>query len=235
MPLGNSPRDYELIPAESKKTYLFDPEDCAFHLLYAGAMLPKAYAVLDRLLAALVHMRTARPHVFSKLRLHFVGTGKSPVDEAGHNITPRAREFGLEGMVTEHPHRVPYTDVLFHLTKASAILILGSIEPHYSPSKVYQSVQARRPIFALLRKESTACRVIEESRAGVVVPIEEASLSAPILSEQLASFILNPGYNAERVIWSQVAAYSSRESARKLADALDAALERFMVHRHSNR
>jgi len=231
MPYGNSSRDYELIPAESQKTYLFNPEDRCFHLVYAGAMLPKAYEVLDRLLLALVHMRTAHPEVFSRLRLHFVGTGKSHIDATGYNIIPRAREFGLEGSITEHPQRVPYTDVLFHLTKASAILILGSTEPHYSPSKVYQSVQAKRPIFALLHKDSAACRVIEESQAGVVVPIEDGLLCAPILSERLASFVVNSGYQAERVVWSEFAAYSSRESARKLADALDGALDQFNVRR----
>ena len=58
--------------------------------------------------------------------------------------------------MTEHPQRVSYIDVLSHLVQAAAILVIGSTEPHYSPSKIYQSVEARRPIFALLHKASTA-------------------------------------------------------------------------------
>jgi hypothetical protein len=224
MPYGNSSRDYELIPAESRQTYLFDPDDGAFHLLYAGAMLPRAYEVLDRLLAALVHIRMSRPEIFSRLRIHFVGTGKSPDDSTGYNILPRAEKLGLKGIVTEWPQRVPYTDVLFHLLRASAVLILGSTESHYSPSKVYQSVQARRPIFALLHRDSTACRVIEKSRAGVVVNVDEPSLS---LAERLITFVFDSGYQPERVVWSEFDAYSSRESARNLARALDEALDRF--------
>jgi len=227
MPYGNSARDYELIPPESRKAYLFDPDDGAFHILYAGAMLPKAYDVLDRLLAALAYVRTARPDVFSRLRIHFVGTGKSPDDPTGYSVMPRIAKFNLDGVVTEYPRRVPYTDILFHLTKASAVLILGSSEPHYSPSKVYQSVQARRPIFALLHEASTARGVIEKSRAGVVVPVDERSLSAPVLAERLISFVLDFGYRPEQVVWSEFDAYSARASARKLADALDAALDRF--------
>lgn len=227
MPYGNSSRDFELIPPESQKSYLFDPEDGAFHFLYAGAMLPRAYEVLDRLLAALVHIRETKPNDFSRLRIHFVGTGKSPDNPLGHNILPRAERLGLRGTVTEHPQRVPYTDILFHLTKASAALILGSTEPHYSPSKVYQAVQAKRPIFALLHKDSTACQVIRSSGAGVVVGVDELSMSAPVLAERITSFAVDSGYRPENVRWSEFDAYSSRESARKLALALDEALERF--------
>lgn len=227
MPLGNSSRDYELIPDESRQAYLFDPSDGAFHMLYAGAMLPKAYEVLDRLLEALNYMRTARPDVFSRLRIHFVGTGKSTEDPEGYNILPRAAKAGLLGTISEYPRRVPYTDVLFHLIKSSAILILGSTEPHYSPSKVYQSVQAKRPIFALLHKDSTARNVIEKSRAGVVVPVDELSLSAPALADKLISFVLDSQYEPEHVIWSEFDTYSCRESARKLGAALDAALDLF--------
>lgn len=233
MPYGNSARDYELIPAESQRTYLFDPDDGAFHMLYAGAMLPRAYEVLDRLLAALVHMRATRSDIFSRLRIHFVGTGRSPDDPSGHNILPRAQKLGL-GVITEWPQRVPYTDVLYHLMKSSAILILGSTESHYSPSKVYQSVQARRPIFALLHKDSTACRVIRRSRAGTVVNVDELSLSPPNLADRLISFVLDSDYRADRVVWSEFDAYSSRESARKLALALDEALDRFKKS-HSGR
>ena len=227
MPYGNSSRDYELIPTESQQAYLFDPDDGAFHIVYAGAMLPKAYEVLDRLLAALAHMRTAQPDVFSRLRVHFVGTGKSPDDPSGYNIMPHVSKFGLQDSVTEHPQRVPYTDILSHLIKASAILILGSTEPHYSPSKVYQSVEARRPIFALLHPDRTARRVIERSKAGTVVTVDDKSLSAPALAERLAAFVRDSGYRAEQVIWSEFDAYSSRESTRKLAAALDAAHDRF--------
>jgi hypothetical protein len=227
MPYGNSARDYELIPLESQRAYLFDPDDGAFHMLYAGAMLPDAYEVLDRLLAALVHIRSMSPDIFSRLRIHFVGTGKSADDPSGFNIMPRARKLGLDGTVTEYPRRVPYTDILFHLMKSSAVLILGSTQSHYSPSKVYQAIQAKRPVFALLHKDSTACSVIEKSRAGVVVNVDEHSLSPRILAERLISFVSDPGYRSDAVLWSQFDAYSARESARKLAFALDEALDRF--------
>jgi hypothetical protein len=232
MPLGNSIRDFESVTSRSRPSYLFDSRDGAFHMIYAGAMLPKAAVVLDCLLAALTHMKQTNPRIFSRLRFHFVGTGKTATDPNGYNILPRAIRFGVDSIITEHPHRIPYVDVLTHLTLASAILILGSTEPHYSPSKVYQSVQAKRPIFALLHEASTAVGVLEDSNAGSVVRLTEAVLREPReVAARLASFVENTAYNPAMVNWSKFEAFSARESARKLAVALDSALDLFMRRR----
>ena len=88
-----------------------------------------------------------------RLRIHFVGTGTSTtmirtVITFGHTSNASGWSAGCD----EHPNRIGYVDVLNHLAHASAILILGSTEAHYTPSKVYQAVQAKRPIFALLAR-----------------------------------------------------------------------------------
>src|SRR5262249_48623711 len=147
-----------------RKTFLFPENDGGFHMIYAGAMLPKAYPVLNRLLEALANLRDKDAQVMQGLRIHFVGTGKSADDPKDYNIQPYIRRFGLERWVCEHPNRIGYVDVLNHLAHASAILILGSIEPHYTPSKVYQAIASRRPIFALLHEQSTAVTILRKNR-----------------------------------------------------------------------
>ncbi len=233
MPYGNSARDFEIVARSSREPYLFNPNDGAFHMIYAGAMLPKAHQILECLFAALVLIRAERPDLYSRLQIHFVGTGKSANDPGGHNILPRAAEFRLEKIISEHPQRIPYIDVLSHLVQASAILVLGSTEAHYSPSKIYQSVQAKRPIFAFLHSASAAVRVVQSSNAGVVIEITETGLPEPrYLASRLATFIRDPQYDPSHVNWSKFEAYSARESTRKLALALDAAVERFAELRH---
>lgn len=228
MPYGNSARDFESVRRNLRKSYLFDPKDGKFHFVYAGAMLPRAYLVLDCLFTALAFMKTEHPDFFSKIRFHFIGTGKSPDDPEGYNILPQSRRFDVAEVVTEHPQRIPYLDALSHLVQATAILILGSTEPHYSPSKIYQSVEARRPIFALLHESSTAFTVLRESNAGVAIPVNETVFPEPtVLAQNLMSFMGNTQYNEQTVNWSKFSAYSARESARKLSEALDSALENF--------
>ncbi|MDQ6812774.1 MAG: hypothetical protein M3040_03385, partial [Bacteroidota bacterium] len=77
-----------------------------------------------------------------------------------------------ENVVFEYPARIPYLDVLVHLNAAKGVFILGSTEPHYTPSKVYQAVLSGKPIWAVLHKSSTACEVIRASGAGVVLDFD---------------------------------------------------------------
>jgi hypothetical protein len=72
-------------------------------------------------------------------------------------------------MVFEHPSRIPYLDVLKNLDAADGVFILGSTEPHYTPSKVYQGVLSQKPILAVLHQDSTAVKVLNESNAGQIV------------------------------------------------------------------
>ncbi len=236
MSIGNSEADYQLLSQTARETFLFPKDDDGlFHIIYAGAMLPKAYAVLERFLEALAVLRDRDAEVMERLRVHFVGSGTSPNNPNGHNVRSHVRRFGLERWVDEHPNRISYLDVLNHLAHASATLILGSTEAHYTPSKVYQAVQAKRPIFALLHEKSTAVSVLRESRAGQVVTFTEDRLpEAGELASILAAFIRIPQYSSNKVRWDAFQAYSARNSARALACAVDKALELFEQRRATN-
>jgi hypothetical protein len=189
--------------------------------------LPKAHSVVERLLQAIAHLQASGTAAAQRLRLHFIGTGKSPSNPRAHNVLPLAERLGIAERVTEHPHRMPYLDVLAHLVCAGGVLIVGSTEPHYTPSKVYQAVQSRRPVLALLHEASTAVEVLEKSRAGTVIKLTAQALPSP---EQIADAIeafLAASYDPKAVEWSTFEAYSARESARRMAAALDEALVRF--------
>jgi hypothetical protein len=228
MPIGNSEADYRLVQDEAgREPFLFSRHDGLFHMIYAGTMWPKAYDVLERFLQALAVLRDSDRNLIDRLRVHFVGTGKTP-DGADGFVHQRAERLGLLPWVAEVPHRIRYIDVLNHLVHASAILILGSTEPHYTPSKVFQSVQAKRPIFALLHEQSTAVSVLRDSRAGSIVTFTDETLPEPkTLAASLADFIRDTKYSAEDVRWDAFESYSARNSAGALARALESALEAF--------
>lgn len=56
--------------------------------------------------------------------------------------------------VEEHPARVPYVEALRLLTQAHGILLLGSSEPHYTPSKAWPALLAGRPVLAAYHQAS---------------------------------------------------------------------------------
>jgi hypothetical protein len=159
--------------------------------------------------------------------VHFVGTGSSPDDPQGHRVLPRAQKFNLGQMVSEHPHRVGYIDALNHLEQSNAVLVIGSTERHYTPSKVFQAMLSKRPVFALLHAESTAVDMIRTARAGRVLTLTEEAMPAPDrIAAELRDLICAPAHDLQAANMAAFEPYSARQSARALAQALDLALDR---------
>jgi glycosyltransferase involved in cell wall biosynthesis len=225
MQYGGSEKDHEFVRQHPRPAALFAGHAEKFNLVYAGAMLPRAYPVLERLFEGLVLLRQRHPRLAAEFQLHFIGTGKSPDDPEGYNIRPTIERHGLQDCVSEYPRRLPYLDVLAHLDAASGVLVLGSTEPHYSPSKIFQSVMSRRPVLALLHEESTAVTVLRSGNAGPVLTLTEKMLpTVEAVADELEGFIYRNRYAEAHVHWEALEKYSARESARLLASALDEAV-----------
>jgi glycosyltransferase involved in cell wall biosynthesis len=152
-------------PTEHQNSNILLPlkKDNIFRFVYAGAMLPKAYKPLEEIFKALQHnTKQLNDSTTQQFSFHFIGTQGT--------IKPLAEKYGLYGnIVFEHPARIPYLDVLKNLAAADGVFILGSTEPHYTPSKVYQGVLSQKPILAVLHQDSTAVKVLNESYAGQIV------------------------------------------------------------------
>jgi len=227
MPMGAAPEDFDLVRELRRRPFLFEPGDGLFHMIYAGALLPAGVVVLDAFLAGLRALRDIAPETASRLRVHFVGTGRSPDDPQGHRVLPRAREMDVQDMVSEHPHRIGYVDTLNHLELGDAVLVLGSTERHYTPSKVFQAILSKRPVFALLHAESTAVGMIRAARAGRVLSLTEHTMPGPnAIATELQALMGDPTFDAREVDAVAFEPYSAKESARSLAHALDRACDR---------
>jgi hypothetical protein len=228
MPYGSDEADFDAADGLPLEHPLWEA-DGRFHAVYAGALLPKAVEPLRAFFAGLGHLRASQPRLASRVRLHFIGTGKRPDDPNSHQILPLASESGVQDLVDEHPHRLPYLSVLAHLRRADGILIFGSTEAHYSPSKTFQAIQARRPIFAMLHHASSAVDFLRRSPHAEVIEIGDSVEIAP---EQIAAS-LRTWIEAAPATASAASAASpdlpeeqtGRFSASRLAESLDAALQ----------
>jgi hypothetical protein len=166
MPYGGEQADHELLSQLDIQPYLFNKQINKIQLVYAGAMLPRAYGPLEAIFKSI----QSQPEIFNRVEFHFIGTGKTTNDPNAFNIKPLAEKYGLyQSVVFEYPKRIPYLDVLVHLKQADGVFILGSTEAHYTPSKAYQGVLSGKPILAVLHKDSTALNVLVESGAGMVL------------------------------------------------------------------
>jgi len=166
MPYGGEVTDHQILKTLSLKPYLFRKKAGKKLFVYAGAMLPKAYQPLEAIFKSIAANRKE----FINTEYIFIGSGSRANDPESYNIKPLAEKYGLwNSVVFEFPQRIPYFDVLVHLQEADAVFILGSTEPHYTPSKTYQGVLSEKPIMAILHTDSTAVDIIRKSAAGQVL------------------------------------------------------------------
>jgi len=69
----------------------------------------------------------------------------------------------LNPWLTEQPRRIPYLASLQVMIDSHALLLVGSDEPHYTPSKVFPYVLAERPLLAVFHEDSSVVRILGET------------------------------------------------------------------------
>lgn len=234
MPYGGEEGDHEFIRQgrrlktqteasgdKGQVTGVFIPDKTnnVFRLVYAGAMLPKALKPLEEIFKALLKFQALSTSLnLPKPEFHFIGTSGS--------IKPIAQKYDLwNSIIFEYAERIPYLDVLKNLDAADGVFILGSTEPHYTPSKVYQAVLSQKPILAVLHQESTAVKVLTQSKAGKCILLDgENGLHTlcQLFIDQLSEFLTRANTfdpaSVDKIAFEQ---YSSRSVTKTLVDAIE--------------
>ena len=221
MPYGGEIMDHEMVNKLNLTPYLFQ-KSSKCQMVYAGAMLPKAYDLLEIIFSEISKYKTE----FEQIEFHFIGTGKTTKDPEGFNIKPLAQKYGLwQTVVFEYPQRIPYLDVLVHLNVADAIFVLGSTEQHYSPSKVYQAVFSKKKVYAVLHSESTAVNIIKNAGVGYVLTFDSQTGIGKVRDEFIHSFFTFIQKDSEKMYLidnnDQFKEFSAKVVTRKLVDLLD--------------
>ncbi|NBS54643.1 hypothetical protein EBT23_03620 [bacterium] len=200
------------------------PQDGKINLVYAGALLPRAHDNLRLFLQALLRLEK-EPTWKGKVRVTFIGTGPDPKRPDLYAIRWIAEKMGVGGLVQEVPGRLPYLDVIRNLEAADGIVVIGSDEAHYSPSKIYQSMVSGKPIFGLMHPESLATRTIREMGAGLVATNPDTpALTTEVLAEKLKEYLSKVLPEFRAVELRKLEKWSARASARTLAQALEEAI-----------
>lgn len=226
MPYGGEANDHRKLKELQLQPYLFKKND-KLQFVYAGAFLPKAYSVLEKIFQSIQD----NPELFSQVVFHFLGTGSIHNDPQSYTVKPLAEKYGLwNTIVKEYPVRLPYLDVLTHLESADGAFIVGSTESHYTPSKVYQSVLAGKYILAVLHSKSSAGNVIKTTKTGHVLDFNgEQELCkiknsfAQLFSEWLAAY---KSFDPSKTDMEGFEIYSAKSVTEKLVGLLNVANEK---------
>jgi hypothetical protein len=175
---GASRSDVAAAAALPAPTAVFPREAGQIHLLYTGASGPILPEAVTALFEALRRYRERQPERAARLRLHFIGTSYAAAGRGTPTVRPLAVRCGVAEMVSEVPHRIGLLAALRLQLDTDALLLLGSRELAYSPSKIYPYYLAQRPILALVFPDSVMARLLEELACAWVVPLDAAAGAA---------------------------------------------------------
>ena len=171
IPFGASPDDFALArrlppgPGESLSRTAGE-----IHLVSTGAAGPMLSGALQRLFHAVRDFRNRQPAAAARLRFHFIGSQYAPAGAATRQILPVAAAFGVEDLVTEIPHRLGYLASLRRQEQADGLMLLGSHDPAYVPSKLAPYLISGRPLLALAAASGQLQRRLDELGARCTVP-----------------------------------------------------------------
>ncbi len=146
-------------------------EESELHFLYTGASGPVMPTALSVLFAALRSYRMREPDKAKRLRFNFIGTSYVEFGMGKQSVVPLAKEYGVADQIEEIPHRIGFLQALRLQFDADVLLLPGSSDPAYSPSKVYLYYLAGPPILALVFKSSVMERLLKELSCSYVVSI----------------------------------------------------------------
>jgi glycosyltransferase involved in cell wall biosynthesis len=227
IPLGGEERDFDAIRRDPHPTRFFDPRDGCCHLCYVGTLLPLGVKPATALLAALARLRDSRSDLYRRTRVHFIGTSNQ-TESGERRVQGIAESLGVADIVTEHPARIDYTEALRVQATATGILLLGSTEPHYTPSKVFPALLARRPILAAFHERSAVVDLLRcaarPPSVRVVTYDGECSPRSLVeaLSAELVALLESPSYDVRDVPPERFTEFSAQTMAGRLAALFDA-------------
>lgn len=171
VPFAAPQHDFEALDRLPLGPAIWGPRGGKPRWLYLGRVVPAMrlpLAGLMRWLGAAANSTDAGPELW------FVGTKYLGTDRTGSLVMELAATDGVSARFREHEARIPYFDGLHLLQNAETVLVIGSDDAGYSPSKVYSVLLAGRPVVALVHRQSAAAERLSECSNAVVIPFDSA-------------------------------------------------------------
>lgn len=100
--------------------------------------------------------------LFNRIRFFFIGTSYACEGKGTPTILPLAKQYGVEGNVTEITDRISFYHTLVTLKQADALFIPGSDDPKYTASKIYPYLLTYKPLLSIFNSKSGAVDVLNE-------------------------------------------------------------------------
>jgi glycosyltransferase involved in cell wall biosynthesis len=223
LPIGWDDRDFEhLRPSAASRGV---GSDGVLQIACIGTLPPTMTETLEAFFSAL---RTARePHATARLRIDFIGTSNQRSAGAAPRALALARAHGVEDLVTETAGRLNYFDTLQAFRDADALLLLGTNEAHYTPSRIYAALNSARPVLAIYHADSPVTDLLRRFGGPPSVRLIQYTAARPVrecvgeIAAALVDLLQRPIYDARAVDRRVLCEASASTLAGRLADVFN--------------
>jgi hypothetical protein len=175
--------------------------------------MPHSRNVVSAFLQAVADLR-AKQTWDESIRIRFVGTGYY----GGESISQLAKMVGLESIVEEQRARIPYQDVLKALAQSACVLLFGSTEAHYTPSKIFQALLSKRPILGALHQQSDGLLLLKDCHANRYIVASDGTNDLSKSFQNCMEDLITAGSWAPHL--APLDAYRVEKSAEKIESAI---------------
>lgn len=151
IPFGAAADDYLFVDRRRVRPPAMRTGDAATNWVYAGRGGSDMAPVLAVFFACVARLRREEPDFAASLKLHFVGTNYGAPDRL---VAPVAAAAGVLDLIDEIPQRQPYFETLARYSAGDAILLVGSVYPDYTASKLLPCIAAKKPVLAFVHRDS---------------------------------------------------------------------------------
>jgi hypothetical protein len=198
IPFGASEHDFDWARAHPEIRPAFERVPGAVHLVSVGAVGPIMRRAIETLFAAVRALRAVDPEAVARLRFHFIGTSYAPDERAEFSVMPIARAHGAGDLVSEQRERIGYFEAAQTMLASDAILVPGSDDPAYRPSKLAGCALTGKPLLTLPRAGSAFERLAQEFPGCQIAALDDATAGRTIETflMQLLNRSSSPGSSA---------------------------------------
>jgi hypothetical protein len=171
---GASRGDIPHALAIAEAPYVYPRDEGQVHFLYTGASGPVMPHALTVLFTALRLYQERKPAEARRLRFHFIGTSYVAPGRGKPSVMPVAALCDVSANVDEVPHRIGHLESIRLQLDADVLLLPGSSDLAYSPSKIYPYYLTGRPMLGLVFRGSVMEQLLDELGCAFMVRFRQA-------------------------------------------------------------
>ena len=195
IPFSAAEDDFNI--AKNSKTPLKFGSTNKLKIVYAGAVGTIMALGITKLLIAFKSLPST---VLDKTELYFLGTSYAGNGEGIPSVLPIAEKLGIVEGVFELTDRLSYYDALRHLKLSDGLMIIGSDDFDYNPSKIYTYLLANKAIFSILNKTSAGNDILSNYENVFQTFLGEDQAAINIKLKNFVEALLNKSENLQNEI-----------------------------------